>query len=235
MSLIAFAAGVLTILNPCVLPILPVITASAMAQSRWAPGVLILGVTVSFSIAGFALLYLGSMLGGGEVLSKVAGAILVLSGLILIIPKLQGLFATAAAPISDFAGGALQKIGGNGLTGQFCVGALLGGVWTPCVGPTLGAAISAASMGENLVAAWSSFAFFSLGVFLSLTVLAYGLRGFLSSRKGAVSFAAGRYKTVFGAAIIFIGLLLATGLMQVLEAQLLRITPDFILRLTTSI
>lgn len=65
-GLLAYAAGVVTILNPCVLPILPILIGAAMGQSRYGPIALAAGLVVSFSIFGLLVVAFGFSVGLNE-------------------------------------------------------------------------------------------------------------------------------------------------------------------------
>src|SRR5438270_5502264 len=84
------------------------------------------------------------------VFRTVAAMLLMAIGLVLLVPRFQAQFALAAGPVSQWTEQRFGGFSGNGLGGQFGVGLLLGAVWSPCVGPTLGAASLLAAQGENL-------------------------------------------------------------------------------------
>ena len=77
--------------------------------------------------------------------------------MVLLVPQAQAALSAAAAPIANFGNQRLAQVSGDGWHGQFAVGLLLGVVWAPCVGPTLGVAIAAASQGENLASSFLIF------------------------------------------------------------------------------
>lgn len=233
MIILAFLAGALTIINPCVLPILPILVTSAFSQSQWGPLSLAGGVVMSFSTVGFAALYFGQSLGGGVLMSKIAAVILIVFGAWLASEKLQQGFSQALAPVAGGAGNLLTKMSGDGLKGQFLVGVVLGGVWTPCVGPTLGAAIAVASMGEDVASAWSTFAFFSLGVFVSMCAFAYIMRAALTSHRRSLSINSDRFRKFFGIALLIVGVALLTGLSARIEALFVAIAPEWLIALTS--
>ena len=117
--------------------------------------------------------------------------------------------------------------------GQFALGVLLGAVWTPCVGPTLGAAITLASTGENLQAAGLTMLAFGFGAALPLGVIGYVSRqGFTRWRSSIASFAQ-RGKWLLGVLFVLIGLGIFTGWDHALEIWLLRHSPDWLTELTT--
>ena len=137
--LLPYVAGVVTLLNPCVLPILPLIIGSALGENRYGPAALAAGLVLSFSIFGFLLLTVGFGIGLDPDAMRLAAAIVLLgAGVLLTVPAAQVAFATATAPLASGGNRLLANVSGRGLGGQFSIGLLLGIVWTPCVGPTLG-------------------------------------------------------------------------------------------------
>ena len=133
--LLGFAAGALSALSPCVLPLLPLVLAGAVERHRFGPLVLAAGLAASATVVGFAVALLGFTL-DRDLVRVIAGGLLVLVGLVLLIARLDAAVARAAAPITAGAAALLARLGPGGLAGQFVVGALLGALWTPCGGPT---------------------------------------------------------------------------------------------------
>ena len=148
---LAFLAGLLSALSPCVLPLLPLVLGAAAAEHKWAPALLALGVAISFVVIGLFVATLGFSIGlDGDTFRLVAAALMAALGVILLFPGLQARVAAAGGPISDKLSAAFGAGPASaGLYGQFGVGLLLGAVWSPCVGPTLGAASVLASRGRG--------------------------------------------------------------------------------------
>lgn len=147
----ALSAGALSTLSPCVLPLVPVLIASAVNAHRWGAVALGTGLALSFAIIGIFLATVGASLGLDPDAFRTAGAvILVIFGTILLVPKLQNVFAAATGALSNTGNEWLARVTFEGFAGQFLVGLLLGVVWSPCVGPTLGAATTLASQGRDL-------------------------------------------------------------------------------------
>ena len=144
-------AGALSTLSPCVLPLVPVLLAAAVSAHRWGALALGAGLALSFTLVGLFLATLGASLGLDPDTFRTIGAIILVAfGLILLVPKLQDLFARAISAASNSGNQLLSRMTIGGFAGQFIVGALLGVVWSPCVGPTLGAATTLASQGKDL-------------------------------------------------------------------------------------
>lgn len=233
-TLLAFVAGLVTILNPCVLPLVPILVASSLGKHRYGPIALATGLGVSFTGFGFVVIAFGFQLGIDEQSVRMfAGALLAIAGLVMLIPRLQGLLTAAATPLTNRANQALGRVNGDGLQGQFLIGLLLGLVWAPCVGPTLGAAIAAASQGEDLFSAFLTFLVFALGVGVSITLFAFGSRKALGGRASSLRTLARYAKPIFGATLLLVGLLVLTGYDKALEAITLSIMPDWLIQFTT--
>jgi cytochrome c biogenesis protein CcdA len=227
-------AGALSTLSPCVLPLVPMLVAAAVNAHRWGALALGLGLTLSFTIVGVFLATLGVSLGLDPADFRVAGAvILAIFGLIILVPKLQELFAHATSALSSSGSQLLARITFGGFTGQFLVGLLLGVVWSPCVGPTLGAATTLASQGKNLAQIGLLMLIFGIGAAAPLVVLGTLSRATMMRVRGRL-LNAGKYgKHVFGLVILALGVLIATGVDKSLEGWILDQTPDWIIAVTT--
>lgn len=231
---LAFVAGLVTILNPCVLPLIPILVASSLGKHRFGPLALAAGLGLSFTIFGFIVIAFGFQLGINERgIRMFAGALLLAAGLVLLVPKIQAALTALAAPVTNRANQALGKVSGDGLGGQFLVGLLLGLVWTPCVGPTLGAAIAAASQGEDLLQAFLIFLVFALGVGISIVLFAFASRKAVGWNAKRLQSLARYAKPIFGLVLMLVGLLVLTGLDKQLEAAAIEIMPDWLVTFTT--
>ena len=182
----AYLAGLLTLVNPCVLPLLPIVIATAFQRARLGPLMLAAGLTLSFAAAGVAVTAFGHLAGvDAERVNQAAAALMVLFGLVLLVPRAQHVLARAASPVVERAGAGLDRLALNdtGAAGQLAVGILLGVVWSPCIGPTLGGAIGLAASGEGLVRAGFTMLAFGVGVSTVLLGLAYGSHELLAARR----------------------------------------------------
>ena len=231
---LALVAGLVTILNPCVLPLIPILVASSLGKHRYGPIALAIGLGLAFTIFGFVIIAFGFQLGIDERgIRMFAGTLLLAAGLVLLIPKAQAALTAFAAPVTNWANQTLGRVSGDGLSGQFLVGLLLGLVWTPCVGPTLGAAIAAASQGEDLFQAFLVFLVFAIGVGISIVLFAYASRRVVGWNAKRLQSVARYAKPAFGIVLVLVGLLVLTGLDKQLEAAILDILPDWMVAFST--
>lgn len=230
----AFLAGVLSTLSPCVLPILPIILSAATNQHRLGPITLASGLTLSFAVIGTALASLGSQIDFAQDNFRTFAAILMgIIGIVLISGSLQERLSMALSGISGVGNTLLSKVRINGLLGQFLIGALLGLVWTPCVGPTLGAAITLASQGKDLEKIIFVMLIFGIGAGLPLAILGVLSRTALQKVKGGLGQASILGKKFLGGFLILVGALVFSGLDKSIEAFLVKISPDWLTDLTT--
>jgi len=234
--LLAFAAGALTILSPCVLPLVPVVLASAAQRHRLGAVALAGGLIASFTIVGFIVAAFGARLGLDADHLRTSGALILgAAGVFLLVPKLQDLAANAASPLMAWAGERQQTFDNGGLWGQTAIGALLGLVWSPCVGPTLGAAIALAAQGQQLSrVAWTMASF---GTGIAAVLLGIALLGrnlFLRMRSGLAANAK-TGKVALGAILLLTSMLILSGLDRIIEGRFVQAAPDWLVELTTSI
>ncbi len=232
----ALAAGVLTVLSPCVLPILPVVFGSASGQGRLAPVALAGGVALSFTAVGLFIATVGFSLGlEASVFQRIAGLLLIVLGLVLLVPWLQARAEAALAPLSAWASERTGRVSGAGVWGQAGLGLLLGAVWSPCVGPTLGAASLLASQGRDLAAAGLTMLAFGLGAAAPLLLIGTASRATLARVRGGLG-KGGRWgKRLLGGGMVTAGLLALTGLDRVLETVLVEASPAWLTQLTSAI
>lgn len=220
--LFGYLAGLLTLINPCVLPVLPIVLATALQAGRAGPLVLAAGMSLSFVIVGMSVAVFGRALGIDDLMIARAGAfMMVLFGIVLVVPQFSARFATATAGMSARADAGMDGVNRDGLGGQFVGGALLGAVWVPCVGPTLGGAIALASAGENLGWAAATMLSFALGISTIIVVLAYGAQNAIRARKAWLQAISGRVRMITGVIFIALGTALFFGLHQMAEIWLL--------------
>lgn len=233
--LFAFLAGVLSTLSPCVLPLIPIIIGAAANQHRFGPLALAGGLAASFAVIGTGLASIGSSIGLAQDGFRLFAAVVMgIIGIVLISSRLQERFAVAMSGVSGAGNSLLSKVTIDGLLGQFLIGILLGLVWTPCVGPTLGAAITLASQGRDLGKIVFVMAIFGLGAGLPLALLGMLSRGAMMKVKGKLGNAGKLGKQLLGGFLIVISLLVMTGQDKALESFLLKHSPDWLTDLTTT-
>ncbi|WP_010220006.1 cytochrome c biogenesis CcdA family protein [Sphingomonas sp. PAMC 26621] len=234
--LLAYVAGTLTILSPCVLPLVPIVLSSAALRHRFAPLALAAGLVVAFTATGFIVAAFGQALGIDTLVVRAAGAVvLCLAGVVLLVPRLQDGLTRIATPLAAWASSRQSALDDRaGLWGQAFIGALLGIVWAPCVGPTLGAAVALAAEGKDLGEVALVMIAFGLGISTVLVVFAFAARGVLARWRGRLMMAGRRGKAILGALLLVIGVCILTGIDRKIEAFALDHLPDQITEWSTA-
>lgn len=231
---LAYLAGVLSILSPCVLPLLPIVLGSAAAEHRLAPAALATGIVISFVAIGLFVATIGFGIGlDAEVFRTASAIVMIAIGLVLASPALQVRVAAAGGPVSDWADRNLSGFSTRGVGGQFGVGLLLGAVWSPCVGPTLGAASVLAAQGRDLGQVAATMALFGLGAATPLLVLGSLSRQALMRWRDRLARGGKGVKVALGLVLITVGGLILTGQDKRLEAALVEASPAWLVELTT--
>jgi cytochrome c biogenesis protein CcdA len=227
----AFLAGVFSILSPCVLPLLPLVLGSAAAKGRSGPLLLAAGLVASFVVLSLFISLIGFSIGlDGGVFRSVSAVLLLVIGLVLAIPILQQRFSMATGPLGNWLN---QRLGTGEGTSQFVIGLLLGAIWSPCVGPTLGAASLLAAKGENVTQVFLTLTAFAIGVALPLMLFGLLSRQLLAAWRGKLMSATGFGKAALGVILIATSLLILSGYDRPLEAAILDASPDWLTALTT--
>ena len=234
--LLGYAAGLLTLINPCVLPVLPIVLATALQAGRAGPLALAAGMSLSFVVLGLVVASAGRALGiTEETVSNAAAVLMIGFGLVLLVPRFSAVFATATAGVSARADAGMDQTSSDTVTGQLLGGLLLGAVWSPCIGPTLGGAISLASQGESLVRAGAIMMAFALGVSTIVLALAYGARSVILRRQAMMRRIAHLARPIMGGVFVAVGLAILFKLHHLAEIWALDTLPAWIIDLSVSI
>lgn len=234
--LLGYGAGLLTLINPCVLPVLPIVLATALQADKRGPIALAAGMSLAFVVLGLGVATLGYALGiREETVAKAAAILMIGFGLILLVPRFSAGFAMATAGVSTRADSQMDVIDNSGLKGQFLGGMLLGAVWSPCVGPTLGGAIGLASQGESLWLAGGIMFAFAMGISTIILVLGYGARSVIMKRQAMMRKIADKSRPVMGLVFITVGVVILTNFIRVIEGWMVQNLPAWLIDLSVTI
>ncbi|UIN31247.1 cytochrome c biogenesis CcdA family protein [Microbacterium binotii] len=218
---VALAAGLVSFLSPCVLPLVPGylgFLGGAAGTASGRRGRVRLLLSVLLFIAGFTVVFMAmTVLGGSlgrffleysDIITRVLGAVVIIMGLIFI-----GLFGFAQRTFKPNVRGNL------GLVGAPLLGLALGIGWAPCIGPTLATILALSwNMGDPGRAAVLGLAY-SLGLGIPFLLLAAGF-GWASK---SVSFLRRHIRSINifgGVLLIVLGVLMVTGVWSSLMSQL---------------
>ena len=224
--LFAYGAGLLTLINPCVLPVLPIVLVGALNATKAGPIALAAGMSLSFVVFGVLVTAFGAGIGlTQDVLAEIGAVLMVIFGCVLLVPRLTRSFESATAGLTSRADAQIGGIETGSLRGQFFGGLLLGTVWSPCIGPTLGGAIALASQGQNLGHVTLIMAAFALGVSTLVIGLGLGAQEAIRARANRLRGLAERSKPIIGVTFILVGAMLYFKVHHILEAGLLSVMP----------
>lgn len=230
--LLAILAGFLTVLAPCILPILPIILGVG-SGSKWRPVFVVIGFVLAFSIFGATFATVGTVLGiSNETFRYIAVALLALFGLALVFETtyekitagISSSFNRLGAKISR--GSATKTSAGSGIL----VGISLGLIWTPCAGPILGTIITLAATEGDFLTTAILFAAYSLGAGIPMLGIAYG-SGWLFGKLKVLSTHAHVINRIFGILILLTALSIALGWDRIIQTYLVQFYPTGILPL----
>jgi cytochrome c-type biogenesis protein len=230
----AFLAGVLSILSPCVLPILPIVLGAAATGHKLGAAALAAGLAVSFVVIGLFVATVGFSLGlDGSLFRYGAAALMIAVGAVLLLPSLQARFALASGPIANWTDRHIGQARRNGLAAQFGIGFLLGAVWSPCVGPTLGAASLLAAQGQDLPQVAAVMLAFGVGAAVPLLALGIVSREAVIRWRATLLTASSGIKAALGVFLLLVGTVVILGIDKRVETILVDASPQWLTDLTT--
>jgi len=231
---LAYLAGALSTLSPCVLPLLPIVLGAAASSHRLGPLALGLGLAGTFVTVGLFVATIGFSLGlDADVFRTVAAGLMMLVGALLIVPLFGERFALAAQPVSRWAEQRLAGVSASGLPGQLGVGVLLGMAWSPCVGPTLGAATLLASQAKDIPQVAATMLLFGLGAASPLLAVGTLSRQALAGAHDRLKSAGRGLKAALGVAFVLLGVSIVSGVDKAIETALVDSSPQWLTALTT--
>lgn len=230
LAIYAFLAGLVTILSPCILPLLPLILSTSVVNGGYRrPLGVIVGFVTSFTLATLFLATLVSQLGiPADGLRYGAVMVIAILGIALILPQFQALIERVTSRLSNLAP---STTGRHGLLGGLFIGASLGLLWTPCVGPILASVIALALTGQVTGDTFIITLSYSLGT--ALPMLAIMLSGsYALQRLPWLARRLHRIQQFFGVVMIATALAIFFGLDRQVQSYLLTKFPRYGVGLT---
>jgi cytochrome c-type biogenesis protein len=226
---IAFLAGLISFISPCVMPIIPgyisFICGTTLNELNLKSKKFILKKSLSFSLGfsfifislGAATTFIGNfLLKNSEVLSIISGLLIIFFGI-----HLLELFKTNFFN-KNF--GIYNIKSSNNSLFPFIVGLTFGFGWTPCIGPILGSILAYASMENSIYKGILLLSFYSLGLAIPFVFSSLILEKFLTFSKKSRSYLNG-IKKISGTILLFTGILITTGKLQVTGFYLIKFFP----------
>lgn len=222
--LFAFLAGVVTILSPCILPVLPLVLSGSLTGGKKRPIGIVVGFVASFTFFTLALTAIVRLTGVSPDILRIISIVIILCfGLALIVPKFQ---LWMERIFSGIAGAAANKNEGSGFFGGVFLGLSLGLIWTPCVGPILASVITlAATSSVNLAAVFITLAY-ALGSGIPMLLITYGGRQLLQRVPWLLQNTA-KIQKAFGILMILTALAIAFNVDRKFQTYVLEKFPNY--------
>lgn len=180
----AFLSGIITVLSPCILPVLPILLAVSIGEGKYRPLGIICGVIVSFTFFTLSLTVIVHATGiSPNVLRYCAIGLLILFGLTLIFPRLEQLFSQLTGGIANLGTQIESQSArlGGGFWSGFMVGSALGLIWAPCAGPILATIVTLVATSSITLGTVLLTLAYSAGTALPMFLIMYGSNKIISS------------------------------------------------------
>lgn len=222
----AFLSGLVTILAPCIWPLLPIILSSTVAgKGHKRPLGITLGIMLSFAFFTLTISWLVQLFHfNPAILRFIAVIVLGFLGLTMIIPSLSNVTELLISRLATSFG--LHNQRGNGFTAGFVTGLALGIVWSPCAGPILAAIATLAATGQVTLTVVAITLAYVCGIGIPLFLFSYGGQQ-LFTKARFISAHTGRIQQVFGVIMLVTAAAIYTNYDTFLQAQLLNAFPQF--------
>lgn len=208
----AVLAGVASILSPCVLPLLPGVMAYSTERNKVTPLAIVAGLALSFTIMGVASAALGSIIFDYiDYIKIVSGMMIIVMGLYLLLEVVENIVLRAwqYVPISKIG---LPQAEEGGLFGGFLLGASLGIVWMPCIGPMLASILLIVAQQGTLFYGGVLLFAYSLGLGVPMLAIAYS-SNFISGKVRGFAKHTMLVRKVAGVILLAVGIYYLSGVM----------------------
>ena len=221
---LAFGAGFISFLSPCVLPIIPgyisYITGKKLDEIEKNKNIVLIK-TILFSF-GFSFVFISLGVAAstlGNILLFFSSELRILAGIIIIFFSLQ-LLGFLNFDFMNKEKRIETKSYKNNYIFPFVVGAAFAFGWTPCIGPVLGSIIALSATEATVSKGVLLLSFYSLGLAVPFILSGYFMNRFLSSKKGFGKYY-GRVTKTGGVILLITGILILTNQIQIISYYIL--------------
>jgi cytochrome c biogenesis protein CcdA len=222
--LFSFIAGFVTILSPCILPILPIVLSGSLNGGHRRPIGIVVGFVLSFTLFTLFLSAIVKATGlSPDLLRSVSVIIILFFGAALLLPNFQVLMEKLFTRLAGSVSGKVSQ--GSGFWSGILLGLSLGLVWTPCVGPIIASVITlAATSSVNGSAVLITLAY-SIGTAIPMFAITYGGRKLLQKIPWLLR-NTGNIQKVFGVLMILVAIGIFFNLDRKFQTAVLDKLPD---------
>jgi len=226
--LLAFLAGILTVITPCVIPVLPAILSGSIG-GKIRPIAIVIGMSITFTAMGALISAIGSLFASvAEYLRWFSIFFILGMGAVLFDDDLNQYYLKITSPLSN-----IQLFSNNpntkeeGLFGALTLGMSLGIVWIPCVGPILGSILAYVAVHGNFMYGSLLLFVYSIGVGIPMLIIAYSGKS-VSKKIKWFSIHGTLIKKISGIALILVGLMILFEIDKYLQTVLLPYFPPIL-------
>ncbi|MHC1756581.1 MAG: cytochrome c biogenesis CcdA family protein [Methanosarcina sp.] len=163
---VAFGAGVLSVLSPCILPLLPAVLASSTGKGKLRPLAIVLGVSISFTLMGVVTSAFGAAFQAHLGQLKILAELLIITMGLAMLFEISLFNAFAKFPL-------LAGMKDKGPVSGLLLGLSLGILWIPCVGPILASILTMVALEGNAATGALTLSIYSAGFAVPMLLLAY--------------------------------------------------------------
>ncbi len=223
----AFLGGIVTILSPCILPILPIVLSGSLTGGKKRPWGIITGFIASFT---FFTLFLSAIVKAtgisADALRTISVVIIAGFGLSLLVPKFQVTMEKLFARLTRLVPSQAPSATRSDFIGGLFVGVSLGLLWTPCVGPILAAIITLAAASQVTADTILITLAYATGTAIPLLAITYGGRNLLTNNPWLVA-NSGRIQKAFGVLMIVTAIAIFLELDRKFQAYIIERFPNY--------
>jgi cytochrome c biogenesis protein CcdA len=242
---LALIAGFLSTLQPCVLPLIPIVLGGAIYQNKFAPIYIGLGMVIFYALLGAVTGFIEPLFGFEPSEFKAIGAVMMIaSGIILLAPHMFSNFGGAYSGILNRLNQKASALSFDSPVSCLLLGAILSLIWAPCAGPMLASALTLLTSGlmadgstdiQSILQGAILLGLYGVGAAAPLILLAYITRTAFASWRTHLLRVQGLLTKVLGIFFLVFGVLILTGAMNKIEIYLLTILPESWLGFVNSI
>ncbi|MDX1957230.1 MAG: cytochrome c biogenesis CcdA family protein [Leptospiraceae bacterium] len=228
----SFLAGLIGTFSPCVIPVIPIVITSSLNVSKIGPIYLFIGMILSFTVFGFLVARIGNEINiFQEDVSQISSSLMILFGLMLVFEF--HFLKERLSIISNSFSKIFDSLDHKKSLSQFYLGLLLGGIWSPCTGPSLGVAISLASSQKESIKSLIIMLVYAIGSGIPILIIAYGMRNYFKRNLSNLTSISEKIKKIFGIIILVSGIIIFSHLDKYFEYLLIQYLPDSYLQILT--
>ena len=225
----SFLAGVVTILSPCILPVLPIVLSCSIGGGKRRPFGVVIGFVLSFTLFTLFLTTIVRAIGIPlDILRNISIFIILVFGISFLLPKFQLLLERLFTKLSSLTPNTSGK---SGFSGGLLIGISIGLLWTPCVGPILGSVISLALTGTVTGVALLITLSYSAGTAIPMLAIVYGGRSLLNRVPWLLRNTA-KIQKIFGVVMILTAIAIYFNIDRNFQAYILDKFPNYGVGLT---